>query len=86
VYKCDNFDCYSQLQASPRCSFIYSNGGTNWLDNALTNIYRQDLRRLTTDRLFTPPGLTGNDISWRTPAHFFNDLVDGLPATPPAHG
>jgi CubicO group peptidase (beta-lactamase class C family) len=75
------FDCYSQLQAGPRSSFIYSNGGTNWLANALTNIYRQGLRRLTTDRLFTPPGVTGNDIRWRTPAHFFNDLVDGLPAT-----
>ena len=75
------FDCYSQLQAGPRSSFIYSNGGTNWLANALTNIYRQGLRRLSHGWLFTPPGVTANDIRWRTPAHFYNDLVYGLPAT-----
>ena len=72
---------YSKLQAKPGTTFIYSNCGANWLANALTNRFRQDLRVLATARLFHPMWLSGSDISWRTPATFFTDPVYGLPAT-----
>ena len=72
---------YSALQAQPGTKFIYSNSGTNWLANALTNAYRQDLRQLTANRLFAPLGLTSNDVRWRTSAGSFPDPVYGLPAT-----
>ena len=72
---------YAQLQAAPGTTHIYSNGGTNWLGNALTNIYRQGLRTLSTNRLFTPLGLTSNDIRWRTPPIYFKDLIYGVTAT-----
>ena len=69
------------MQAQPRTKYIYSNCGTNWLANALTNVFRQDLRSLTQSRLFSPLGLTSNDIRWRTPARYFPDPVYGIPAT-----
>jgi CubicO group peptidase (beta-lactamase class C family) len=72
---------YGKLLAQPGTRWIYSNGGTNWLANALTNVYAEDLRQLTQRRLFTPLGLTGNEIRWRTPAIYFKDLVYGRPAT-----
>ena len=51
------------------------------MGNALTNIYRQDLRTLSTNRLLTPLGLTSNDIRWRTPLIYLKDLVYGVTAT-----
>lgn len=72
---------YSALQAKPGTTYIYSNCGTNWLANAITNRFRQDLRVLASDRLFHPLWLSGKDIAWRTPAIFFTDKVYGLPAT-----
>ena len=72
---------YSQLQAKPGTTFIYSNCGTNWLANAITNIYHRDLRPLSSLRIFHPLGLTSNDITWRTPPIYFKDLVYGVVAT-----
>ena len=72
---------YSALVARPGTKYIYSDCGTNWLANALTNVFRQDLRSLTQSRLFGPLGLTSTDIRWRTPARYFPDPVYGIPAT-----
>ena len=35
---------YSALVAPPRTKYVYSDSGTNWLANAVTNIFRRDLR------------------------------------------
>ncbi len=77
----DKPSAYSSLIAKPGSTYIYSDCGANWLANALTNCFRQDLRLLTQTRLFQPLGLTSDDIRWRTPAANFKDPVYGIPAT-----
>ena len=72
---------YSELETAPGTRWIYSNCGSNWLSNVLTRSFGQDLRELTRTRLFGPLGLTDDDVRWRTPAIFFKEPVDGLPAT-----
>ena len=72
---------YAPLVAKPASKYIYSDTGPNWLANALTNAYRQDLRQLTLARLFQPLGLTNNDIYWRKKNINFPEPVYGIPAT-----
>ena len=69
---------YSRLQFAAGTKFLYSDGGTNWLGNALTNAFGRDLRTVSQSRLFGPLGLTSSDITWRTPASNFPDKVYGI--------
>jgi CubicO group peptidase (beta-lactamase class C family) len=72
---------YGELEAEPGTRWSYSNCGTNWLANVLTDRFGQDLRELTWNRLFGPMALSDADVQWRTPAMFFTEPVHGLPAT-----
>jgi CubicO group peptidase (beta-lactamase class C family) len=72
---------YAALIAQPGSRYIYSDTGPNWLANALTNSYRQNLRDLTLARLFQPLGLTSEDIDWRKTNINFTEPVYGIPAT-----
>ena len=72
---------YGELVVAPGSKWIYSNCGSNWLANVLTNVYRRDLREVARERLLAPMDLTDDDAHWRTPAYFFTRPVDGLPAT-----
>lgn len=56
---------YEPLLFEPGTQWHYSDGGPNWLAECLTLIYKQDLQDLMFDRVFTPIGITRNDLTWR---------------------
>lgn len=72
---------YAPLVAAPASKYFYSDTGPNWIANALTNSYRQNLRQMTQTRLFQPLGLRSSDIMWRAKNINFTETVYGIPAT-----
>jgi CubicO group peptidase (beta-lactamase class C family) len=61
----------------PGTEWHYSDGGPNWLADCLTKTYRQDLSTLMFRRVFTPIGITKQDLSWRRNAYRDRKL-DGI--------
>ena len=54
------------LLAPPGTQWRYSDGALNWLADALTNVYAQDLQTLFQSRLYPVLGIArGDDIQWR---------------------
>ena len=49
----------------PGTQWVYSDGGLNWLADSLTNVFRQDLSVLMTNSVWTPLGITTDDLIWR---------------------
>ena len=68
---------YQPLLFEPGTRWHYSDGGPNWLAECLTLIYKQDLDELIFARVFTPIGITREDIVWRKNA-FRPHLLDGF--------
>jgi CubicO group peptidase (beta-lactamase class C family) len=57
---------YGELQADPGTTFLYSDGGLNWLADTLTEAYQQDLNVVMTDRVWNTLGIVPNgDVIWR---------------------
>lgn len=56
---------YQKLMFEPGTQWAYSDGGPNWLAECITLAYRQDVDVLMSDRVFTPLGITRNDLVWR---------------------
>ncbi|MCA9262446.1 MAG: serine hydrolase [Planctomycetales bacterium] len=56
---------YTPLVFEPGTKWSYSDGGPNWLAECITLAYRQDVDQLMFDRVFTPIGITRNDLRWR---------------------
>jgi len=56
---------YTKLIFAPGTKWSYSDGGPNWLAECLTLVYRQDLLELMFNRVFTPLGITHQDLTWR---------------------
>lgn len=56
---------YELLVAEPGTTWLYSDGGLNWLADLLTEVYLQDLEEVLTSRVWSVLGLDGNDLRWR---------------------
>ncbi len=60
---------YSRMLFEPGTRWLYSDCGPNWLAECLTLAYRRDLDELMFERVFTPIGITRNDLVWRSNAY-----------------
>jgi CubicO group peptidase (beta-lactamase class C family) len=56
---------YEPLLFEPGTQWHYSDGGPNWLAECLTLAYRRDLDDLMFERVFTPIGISREDLRWR---------------------
>jgi CubicO group peptidase (beta-lactamase class C family) len=56
---------FTNLLFAPGTKWYYSDGGPNWLAECLTLAYQRDLNDLMFERVFTPLGITTNDLRWR---------------------
>lgn len=52
----------------PGTKWTYSDGGLNWLADTLTNVFQQDLSVVMTNTVWTPLGITTDDLQWRAVA------------------
>jgi CubicO group peptidase (beta-lactamase class C family)/PKD repeat protein len=81
---------YPALVATPNTTFVYSDGGLNWLADVLTTVYAQDLRTLLDTRVWNVLGLSGgqlgDDIRWRDDQSGRTPLASGLPRRELASG
>ena len=50
----------------------------NWLADCLTLAYRRDVADLMSERIFTPLGINGDDLSWRKNS-YRPKRIDGIP-------
>lgn len=69
---------FAPLLFEPGTQWAYSDGGPNWLADCLTLTYRRDLEALLFERVFTPLGITHDDLHWRENAYRPKTL-DGIP-------
>jgi CubicO group peptidase (beta-lactamase class C family) len=69
---------YQPLLFEPGTKWSYSDGGPNWLAECLTLAYRRDMQELLFDRVFTPLGITHDDLVWRKNA-YRPELIEGIP-------
>ena len=56
---------FEALEFEPGTAWRYSDGGPNWLADCLTRVYGRDLEDLLFERVFTPIGITRDDLRWR---------------------
>ncbi len=56
---------YTPLLFAPGTRWHYSDGGPNWLAECVTLAMKRDIESLLFDRIFTPIGITKNDLHWR---------------------
>jgi CubicO group peptidase (beta-lactamase class C family) len=57
---------YEPLLFEPGTRFLYSDSAVNWLAECLTLVYKRDMMELMFERIFTPIGISREDLSWRT--------------------
>lgn len=69
---------YQPLLFEPGTKWSYSDGGPNWLAECLTLAYRRDMQDLLFERVFSPLGITQEDLIWRKNA-YRPEFIDGLP-------
>jgi CubicO group peptidase (beta-lactamase class C family) len=73
----DKHGGYTELLFRPGSGWAYSDGGPNWLAEALTLVYQQDLYTLLAQRVFTPLGIPESQLSWRD--HYYRpSTIDGI--------
>jgi CubicO group peptidase (beta-lactamase class C family) len=60
---------YTRLIFKPGTKWSYSDGGPNWLAECVTLVYGKDLNELMFQRVFTPLGITSEDLTWRRNAY-----------------
>ena len=68
---------YEKLIFEPGTKWAYSDGGPNWLAECVTLAYRQDVDKLMFDRVFTPLGITRDDLVWRNNSYRPKE-IDGI--------
>lgn len=56
---------YEKLLFKPGTHWHYSDGGPNWLAECITLQYGKDLQELMFERVFTPLGISREDLRWR---------------------
>ncbi len=69
---------YEPLLFRPGTHWHYSDGGPNWLAECITLQYKRDLDELMFDRVFTPLGISRDDLRWRKNQYRAHDL-EGIP-------
>ena len=69
---------YQPLLFRPGTKWSYSDGGPNWLAECLTLVYKRDIAEVLFDRVFTPLGITRDDLRWRANAYRPKE-IDGIP-------
>jgi CubicO group peptidase (beta-lactamase class C family) len=60
---------YEKLVFPPGAKWHYSDGGPNWLAECVTLAYGRDLQELMFERVFSPLGITRDDLVWRKNAY-----------------
>ncbi|HEV3341924.1 MAG TPA: MBL fold metallo-hydrolase, partial [Pirellulales bacterium] len=65
---------YGKLLFEPGTQWAYSDGGPNWLAECVTLAYRQDVDQLLFDRVFTPLGITREDLVWRANSYRSHEI------------
>ena len=60
---------YGKILFEPGTKWHYSDAGPNWLAECLTLRYRTDLQELMFERVFTPIGVSRDDLRWRDNAY-----------------
>jgi CubicO group peptidase (beta-lactamase class C family) len=56
---------FTPLQFEPGTTWLYSDGGANWLADVLTQVYGEDLNSLLFSRVFSTIGITNDMLFWR---------------------
>jgi CubicO group peptidase (beta-lactamase class C family) len=69
---------YGRLLFRPGTKWHYSDAGPNWLAECLTLRYRRDLRDVMFEKVFTPLGITADDLTWRD-NQYRPHRIDGIP-------
>ncbi|MEX0938907.1 MAG: serine hydrolase [Pirellulales bacterium] len=69
---------YAELLFRPGTKWHYSDAGPNWLAECITLAYQQDVRDVMFDRVFSPLGITADDLTWRRNAYRPHE-IDGIP-------
>jgi CubicO group peptidase (beta-lactamase class C family) len=69
---------YERLLFEPGSHWHYSDGGPNWLAECLTLLYHRDLQDVMFERVFTPLGITRDDLQWRN-NQYRDRKLDGVP-------
>jgi CubicO group peptidase (beta-lactamase class C family) len=69
---------YGKLLFAPGTHWFYSDAGPNWLAECLTLVYRRDLDELMFERVFTPLGISREDLRWRN-NQYRDHQLDGVP-------
>ncbi len=65
---------YQKLTFSPGSKWAYSDGGPNWLAECVTLAYRRDVDELMFERVFSPIGITREDLTWRKNQYREHDI------------
>lgn len=68
---------YTPLLFQPGTKWFYSDGGPNWLGEAITLQYQQDLNTVMFDRVFSPLGIDTSDLTWRSNI-YRPDKINGI--------
>jgi CubicO group peptidase (beta-lactamase class C family) len=68
---------FEPLLFDPGSTWSYTDGGANWLADCLTLTYRQDLKGLMFNRVFSKMGITNTDLTWRNNA-YRPDTIEGV--------
>ena len=69
---------YTALLSAPGTKWFYSDGGPNWLAEAITLTYGKDLKVLMFERVFTPLGIPSTQLTWRTNI-YRGTTINGIP-------
>ncbi len=69
---------YEKLLFKPGTQWHYSDGGPNWLAECITLQYRRDLEDIMFERVFTPLGITRDDLRWRANQYREHE-IEGIP-------
>lgn len=69
---------YGKLFFEPGAKWAYSDAGPNWLAECITMAYRRDVAELLFERVFTPLGITHDDLVWRANAYRPHE-IEGIP-------
>jgi CubicO group peptidase (beta-lactamase class C family) len=68
---------YQKLLFRPGTRWHYSDAGPNWLAECITLQYQQDLEDLMFQRVFSPIGISRDDLRWR-PNQYRPHQIDGI--------
>lgn len=69
---------FGQLLFEPGTRWHYSDGGPNWLADALTLAYGRDLNEVMFERIFDPIGIRRSDLRWRNNS-YRPPILAGIP-------